>query len=819
MVELLVKIRVYLLCRTLACLFLFLSLNYGNANGREPIYIGTTPSPYDFTLEAVEKTYMLIGEFGNLVSYHFDDGIPWPEALALRPYHDNVEGGINFRLSHLPDGHKVFLSLTPISTSRDGLAAYRGESDNLELPAEWKGKSFDDPDVIASYTNYCRYMIGRFNPDFMAYGIEVNMLALRNPAAFEKYLILTEQVYNTLKAENPDLPLFLTIYVEDFFNNKVTQTDIINRLLPFTDYIAVSTYPFLELANPGDLPENWFSQLRDLAPAKPFAIAETGFIAEDFVSYDVTIHGTEEWQAEYARFVVQESKRLNAQFIAWFCIKDSDLAWEKLNVSGAGDTAKLFRDTGLINGNDEIRESYAILKGLTDPTVLDPPVAVAETAAILPPAAVPLTVNFIGSASYDTDGNIESYTWDFGDGSASSSISSPSHTYYAPGNYTATLTVIDNDGQVGSAAVGITVENKAPVAIASADRTSGPAGLTVNFDSAASYDPDSPYGTITNYFWDFGDGSTSTAASPSHTYDNTGHLYDTDGIFNATLTVTDDLGKIDTDTISIIISPQFVDQYAVGELNVTDVTGSYTDLAVDDGVTESIIERASDGGFSYLEHYWMIPVKSGSTITLFINAWQSASEDGDNFIFSCSVDGGVTYTDLITISNTTDNGLVSASLPPYIQGDIIIRVQDTDRNIGSLALDTLFVDKLYISTGNPSGDSLTIDIKANGYNDSLIVSQGDNVNVTIDIDPGSHDGENSDWWYSISSYDQGIGSWIPVSSVDLQEQLSTLSQITITNTSNLPMGMFKFSFGIDLNPDGVHDTGRAYIDTVVVTVQ
>ena len=431
----------------------------------------------------------------------------------------------------------------------------------------------------------------------------------------------------------------------------------------------------------------------------------------------------------------------------------------------------------------------------------------------------PLTVNFIGSGSFDTDGNIESYNWDFGDGSASSSISDPVHTYYASGSYTATLTVIDNDGQSGSATVVINVDNKAPVAKASADLTSGTVGLTVNFDSAGSYDPDEPYGTITSYFWEFGDGNSSTSANPSHTYDTTGHAYDTAGIFNATLTVTDDLGRTDSDTVSIIISQPFIDRYAIIELNVTDVTGSYMDTFSDDGITESIGEHDSGAGFSYLAHYWMIPVKSGSAITLFINAWKTDSGDGDNFVFAYSVDGGVTYTDVITISNTTDNGVVSASLPPYIQGDVIIRVQDTDRNSGNSVLDTIFVDKLYIRTENPSDDPLTLDIKANGSDAFLTIPQGNNLDITIDIDPGSHKDENSDWWYSMSYYDQGTDSWIPIETSDLQEPLSTLSQTSVTNTSDLPIGVFKFSFGIDLNPDGIHDSGQAYIDTVIVTVQ
>ncbi|MBS1713897.1 MAG: PKD domain-containing protein [Armatimonadetes bacterium] len=58
-------------------------------------------------------------------------------------------------------------------------------------------------------------------------------------------------------------------------------------------------------------------------------------------------------------------------------------------------------------------------------------------------------------------------------------------------------------------------DNVAPVAVATATPSSGTVPLPVSFSAAGSLDPD---GTIVSYFWDFGDGSTSTLPDPSHTY-------------------------------------------------------------------------------------------------------------------------------------------------------------------------------------------------------------------------------------------------------------------------------------------------------------
>lgn len=78
--------------------------------------------------------------------------------------------------------------------------------------------------------------------------------------------------------------------------------------------------------------------------------------------------------------------------------------------------------------------------------------------AALPGAigVVPLAVNFDGTGSYDLDGSIVSYQWDFGDGSTDNNATT-SHTYTAVGTFTATLTVTDDKNATGTDTASVTV--------------------------------------------------------------------------------------------------------------------------------------------------------------------------------------------------------------------------------------------------------------------------------------------------------------------------------------------------------------------------
>src|SRR5258705_1010266 len=151
-----------------------------------------------------------------------------------------------------------------------------------------------------------------------------------------------------------------------------------------------------------------------------------------------------------------------------------------------------------------------------------------------------LTCSFYNMSS-DPDGWIVAYSWTFGD-SGTSTVPNPSHTYGSGGRYTVTLTVTDNQGATNSVSHAVTVAapNRPPVA----GFTSSCSGLSCAFTSTST-DPD---GSITVYHWTLGDGNTSTAQNPSHTY-APGCTY------SVPLTVTDNQGATNSASNNVTVPP------------------------------------------------------------------------------------------------------------------------------------------------------------------------------------------------------------------------------------------------------------------------
>jgi hypothetical protein len=139
------------------------------------------------------------------------------------------------------------------------------------------------------------------------------------------------------------------------------------KLLPYTDFIALSAYPYVTVSssatgntNPDLFPANYFEKFIQLDVSKPLAFAETSYLAEplSIPSYSLQKEGTEEWQDNYLKKLLELCQSHKAKFLIWFCSKDYDAAVARMKQQSIyQDLFGFWKDTGLKDENGKERKA------------------------------------------------------------------------------------------------------------------------------------------------------------------------------------------------------------------------------------------------------------------------------------------------------------------------------------------------------------------------------------------------------------------------------------------------------------------------------
>lgn len=218
------------------------------------------------------------------------------------------------------------------------------------------------------------------------------------------------------------------------------------------------------------------------------------------------------------------------------------------------------------------------------------------------------------------------------------------------------------------------------------------------------------------------------------------------------------------DVWSFTTQPSYVDDVANSDIPVKGtITGNYTNTHSSDNVYEAITERESggkpDNRYSYLEQKWTINVTGGNTVTFYVEAYKTASVDGDDFVFAYSTDDS-SYNDMVTVIKTSDNDEVqSYQLPGTISGTVYIRVKDSNQTPGNKSLDTISIDYMYIrcagigepDTTPPTPDPMTFEISPHATGSTSIsmtaatATDPSGVEYYFDEISGNPGGSDSGW--------------------------------------------------------------------------
>ena len=185
----------------------------------------------------------------------------------------------------------------------------------------------------------------KYKPEYIGFGIEVNILYEKSPSDFNNFDALYSQIYDNVKAVSPNTKIFTVFQLEKMkglngglfggTNNGSTEWQMLDRF-PKSDVIAFTTYPGLIYKSPDQIPNDYYSEI-SLHTTKPLIFTEIGWHSTD------NIAGWESSEQEQADFIAKFfalTQDMKKEMVIWSFMYDQN-------------TVQPFSSMGLIKSNNE----------------------------------------------------------------------------------------------------------------------------------------------------------------------------------------------------------------------------------------------------------------------------------------------------------------------------------------------------------------------------------------------------------------------------------------------------------------------------------
>jgi hypothetical protein len=210
-----------------------------------------------------------------------------------------------------------------------------------------------DNDNKQSYKNSAAAFAEEYKPEYMAFGIEVNILYEKSPEDFEDFVSFYSEVYDAVKQASPNTKVFTIFQLERMkglhgglfggTNDPAnTQWVLINRF-PKSDIIAFTTYPGLIYKDPSEIPRDYYTEIGSHT-SNPIAFTEVGWHS------DASPAGWESSEAEQAQFISRFfnlTENLDKEIVIWSFMYDQD-------------TVEPFKSMGLYQSDGTAKQAWDV---------------------------------------------------------------------------------------------------------------------------------------------------------------------------------------------------------------------------------------------------------------------------------------------------------------------------------------------------------------------------------------------------------------------------------------------------------------------------
>lgn len=252
--------------------------------------MGFSPNPPRYTVEAVVQGIDRWSQRAELAIVHED--LPWADLLAgMSP--DAILARDKVELVNYLRGKGLSFSLMLDLTN--GLAREE-EADALKRA----GRSLREPAVQALARQYALAVQARLNPEFLGLAAETNLIRAAAPAAlYQAVKAVANATDAALRNANAASRRFVSIQAETAWgrlggNGSFAGIDQDFADFPFTQLVAISSYPYFAYPDPADIPADYYTRLKGTRTL-PAIVVEGGWTSASVGS----VNSSPEKQARY----------------------------------------------------------------------------------------------------------------------------------------------------------------------------------------------------------------------------------------------------------------------------------------------------------------------------------------------------------------------------------------------------------------------------------------------------------------------------------------------------------------------------------------
>ena len=171
----------------------------------------------------------------------------------------------------------------------------------LHTPTSLPDATLNDPAWRTLYVQSVVDAVDIVRPLYLSTGNEVNRWYEQygtdenNPNGFQHFVSLHEEIYHAVKEVSPDTVVFCVFAREIVSEHREAELEVLELFDPQTlDLIVFTSYPYAvsTVNHPSDIPPEYYTQIFQYIPQKPFGFSELGWPALEFF-------GGEQGQAEF----------------------------------------------------------------------------------------------------------------------------------------------------------------------------------------------------------------------------------------------------------------------------------------------------------------------------------------------------------------------------------------------------------------------------------------------------------------------------------------------------------------------------------------